>query len=364
MVLIRLSFIALHLFIMASAWAAKPQLSVDLDQYGKNLSSENRQLSIWGALASWKLNYAPTKYLTEEINVSTQVETGSFRSRYTDSGKSYSGIDVYEAKINFLANDYLKLSIGAQSLGYFSAPMIFATNSTSSSFAALSEELLVPIENWKWKIFAWQTLPRANSSDLGLISFGPRDSFLFIGGTRLSADGDFLKVNMNYFYFYYSHLFNSVAYVSQFDGNSVSGIGTNTTSFIYDYQGHHASFDWEVNPLGDFSFKQKLSYLFNEKAPNHFNSGLMLDNTFKIYDWFFTGTLFKIKRDAAVAYYNSSSIGHTNREGFKAEIATMVPSIGGKMALDYSKRNTIEKNIYQSNEQRVSFTWSQNFNLF
>jgi hypothetical protein len=351
-------------FSLATAWAVKPQLSVDLEQYGKNLSSENRQLSIWGALGSWKLNYAPTKYLTEELNISTQVETGSYRSRYTDSGKPYSGLDVAEAKINFLPNDYLKLSIGAQSLGRLSAPMIFATNYTSSSFAALTEELSIPISNWKWSLFTWQTVPRANSSDLGLISLGPRDSFLLIGGSSLNADGDLFKMNMSYFYFYYSHLFNSVAYESQFDGNSVSGIGTNTTSFIYDYQGHHASFDWEINPIGDVSFKQKLSYLFNEKAPNTYNSGLMLDNTFKVYDWFFTGSVFKIRRDAAVAYYNSSGIGHTNREGFKVEIATMVPAIGGKMSIDYCKRNTIEKNIYQSDEQRVSFTWSQNFNLF
>jgi hypothetical protein len=65
-----------------------------------------------------------------------------------------------------------------------------------------------------------------------------------------------------------------------------------------------------------------------------------------------------------VAYYNSSRFGNTNRDGFSGEIATSVPDLGGIMGLNYTKSNTIEKNIYQSNEQRVSFTWSQNFNLF
>jgi len=358
--LFKLFFLLSVLLFSSFTWAKKPQLDVDLIQYGENVASATRQSTIWGAEGLWKFKYVPTLYLSEELNLATILETGSFRSRYTENGKPESRLSLVDAKINFLPNDYLTITAGAQSLNYFSAPMLFS----AKSFVALSEELTIPLSTWKWKIFSWQASPKADSSELGLISLGPRDSYLLIGGTKLTAEGDVVKFNLSYLYFYFSNLFNSVAYESQFNGNSASGIGQNTTSFIYDYQGHHGSADWEFNPLGNISFKQKVAYLFNEKAPNRLNSGVMLENSLKLYDWFLTGTLFKIKRDAAVAYYNSSSMGNTNRDGFLVEVATLVPDIGGKMGLSYAKSSTIEKNIYQSDEQRVQFSWTQNFNLF
>ena len=348
------------LIFSLNAAAAKPQLSVNLNQYGANTESETRQSSLWGAAGIWKFLYSPTAYFTEDIALATTLETGSFRSRYTENGKPSSGLSLIEAKITFLPNDFFKMSAGAHSMNYFSAPMLFS----NKSFAAIKEELTIPIDTLNWQIFSMQAIPKSDSSDLGLINLGPRDSYLLVTGSRLDAPGNIFSMGISYFYFHFSKLFNAVAYESQFDGNSVSGIGLNNTAFDYQYQGHHAALSWEIFKSSPISWKQNFSYLFNQQAPNRYNSGLMLENIFKVYDWCVNATLFKIRRDAAVAYYNTSSLGNTNRDGFLFEISTLTPQIGGEMAMKYVKSNTIEKNSYQSDEQRVEFNWSQNFNLF
>lgn len=155
------------------------------------------------------------------------------------------------------------------------------------------------------------------------------------------------RVGFNYGVFDYSTLPSVIANESRLYGNSVSDFGPNA-EFDYDFKGWYGGWRAVVS-VPKFEFAPYVKIVTNSAAPDGQNQGQMAGATFRHHDkhlntWSIHPFTFFNEKDASVASYNSSSLGHNNREGYGIHLAYNIKKRGLKFEAQYTYSDIIEEN--------------------
>lgn len=155
------------------------------------------------------------------------------------------------------------------------------------------------------------------------------------------------KVEFNYGLYDYSTLPSVIAQESNQFGNTTDGADA-SAEFLYDYKGWYggwsAILSWQA-----FEFNPYVKIVTNTAAPDGQNQGQMAGALFRYHD----KSLYSIdvepfhffnEKDASVASYNSTLLGHNNREGFGINLALHLPRRNLRFRLSYVDSGLIEDN--------------------
>jgi len=155
------------------------------------------------------------------------------------------------------------------------------------------------------------------------------------------------RLGLNYGVYDYSELPSIIANESRLFGNTVSDFGPNA-EFTYDFKGWYGGWDANLS-FPRFEMRAFTQILTNTAAPDGQNQGQMAGGEFRYHDqhlnsWSLYSFTFFNEKDASVASYNSTILGHNNREGFGIYLAYKMKKRGLKFEARYIYSDIIEEN--------------------
>ncbi len=340
-------------------------LSTSLNMNATNLESNKNNAKLFGvslgANYAWEMNDS----LVFDLGVGVNLEKGSSNtSRDNNEYEASNSISLKEAKITYRPIQSLSLIGGALKQDYIEAPMLLS----SSAFLGLRQEATAEISEIKITIGAQQVIPnnKNTSERLGNVEEGNPvfyNEFVDIRTNKKTAN-----VGVRVQHFAFDKLSNSVASTSHKFGNTPSGVLGNS-DFVSSFVGWHTGVDGEVNIDNNISLNSKYNYLLNTAANDGHNKGTLIGvgAKYKSNDQVYGISLesFNVESEAAVAYYNSSSYGHTNKKGQRIGLAFENEVENFNVEGSFSTNKVIDKsNTNQSDERVITIKFGKSYDLF
>ena len=304
-----------------------------------------------------ELNMKLSEYFFFDLRMGLGATLGSVQTRFGDL-RANNFIFLRESSLFFRAANkdksfWTKLSIGAinqsEFLNFFDIMM--------SLRALPGLEQMFKYENnyskdksFGFDLRSFQGVPASQSLNL---NFNEKENTPFY----LNANLEFFikdlnpkfgyRLGINYGLFDYSSLPSVIANESRLYGNSVSDFGPNA-EFDYDFKGWYAGWRAVLN-VPQFEFAPYVKIVTNTAAPDGQNQGQMAGATFRYHDkylnsWSLHAFTFFNEKDASVASYNSTTLGHNNREGYGINLAYNMRERGLKFEVQYTYSDIIEEN--------------------
>lgn len=304
--------------------------------------------------------------LTVNIKGGFDLEAGSNSSSVIDEYAPQNQFVLKNASLDWNPLYFLSFKAGALNQGR-THPLL----KPNAPFIGVSEKLEINItDKHSFYIRLQQLIPNnyflANRIGSILGDQGTPSYFEETVGTKLT--GDLLSLAAEVAHFKYSDLSPTVAYQSQFIGNSISGGGELNSDFLYDFEGYSFYSHAEIHFTSDFGVDLSGRYIYNDKAPDNRNTGYTLSAGLKLYDKIIYFGSFENKSDSSPAFYNSSVYGHNNMSGYAIAFRTYRslndtkrPAI--EYNIDYVHKDPIETNIFQSSEDRILVSLKKNFSI-
>lgn len=264
------------------------------------------------------------------------LETGSNESLFVDEFKPRQDLVLKEASLSYSPLEALRLEAGALNQGRYESPLLL----TDTAFVSAKETLLFKFSDYSFGFFLSQAVPSNHflTNRLGSVDEGAPS--LLIEGITMHLAGDLMFFKTQLMRYKFNNLSSNVAYNSQFLGNSTRGSSPSTTAFLYDFEGYNAVIEIGFNIGEDSSVLFKGEYLYNDKAPDGRNTGYLGALTLEINQFSITGEYFKNESDSSPAFYNSSTYGHNDRDGFGVALAWSISKEATSLYLKAYKLKT------------------------
>lgn len=180
-------------------------------------------------------------------------------------------------------------------------------------FVGISEKLFLG----SFYLKAQQSIPNNNflSRRIGTIETGTPLFLMSTLGLLLDSSYRFI---FEASHFKYADISPDVAQNSRSIGNSVSGVDQGA-QFLYDFEGSNV-FSKLTLPLKSQKISFGMQYLFNEKAPEGRNKGIL--GFISLEDEKYTYSLenYRNESDSSIAFYNDRNFGHNNITGTAASV--------------------------------------------
>ena len=278
------------------------------------------------------------------FNSALLLETGANESTGTIAEyEPQEEVNLESAGVHYTYNIF-DVKAGALDQGNHNSPLLISNN----AFAGVEEKV-----SFGWLYFkATQSIPSNNrlAKRLG----GVDDGNPFFGMETIGVEfGDKFKVDANISHFKFADLSQEVAENSKELGNSVEGSG-NATRFNYGFEGTNSTVLTLFTFDNGYFVKASGQYLFNEKAPEGRNKGLLTQVEFGKKKFSLFVESFENGSDTSPSFYNSKSYGHNNMKGsslgFNSELNDI--SISAK----YTTANVMEENVVQENMNLITFS--------
>ena len=274
--------------------------------------------------------------------------TGRAQSWYGGDGYS-DGVNFDYAHIKYNPLSVLELKAGAISLRYLESPQLVS----SGPFPGALVKVIYP-ENKKFGISltGLYSIPTSRSLDSDRIEKEKEPSF-----TTFTLEANTAKSYKNFYLkgiftkFKYDQLPSKVAYESQLKGNSVLCYGGSDCMFKYGFSGYSFGLTAEMT-VSNTLVQLGITRHENSAAPTGYNRGDIASLSISIVHGELIYTplveLFVNEQDSSVAYYNSTSYGNNNRQGYSISLE-----------LDYKKRFTtsvkfIDADLIDATADRVT----------
>lgn len=296
--------------------------------------------------------YIINNYLKSSAILGANLENGSHSSVYISEHAPDKEWKLNEAILNFSPIEFINIEAGAINQGHYNSPLLVS----SSAFMGASEQVKLKfLESYSVSLKSQQAIPNnKNLADrVGNVHEGtPR---LDIHSATIELGGDVLSTSLTYSLFKFSNLSSGVAYQSGFVGNSIFAGGTNNSRFAYDFEGSNIAGNFKWNYDGLFNLGANFQYLYNDKAPDSRNSGLLIKGFLEYSNFGVSFSHFKNESDSSPAYYNSGMYGHNNKEGLGTEVNYKLDN-KTDLAFSWFQSEPILSNSFQSTSDTLSFS--------
>ena len=362
------SILLVYLLVSGTSLFAKANYGIRSSMEIKAFSVESKQVNakVFRYRMIFEKDFPIYENLTVNVKGGFDLEAGSNSSSVIDEYAPQNQFVLKNASLDWKPLRFLTFKAGALNQGK-GHPLL----KPNAPFIGVSEK--VELELTKQHTFylkLQQLIPNnyflANRIGPILGDQGTPTYFDETIGTRLV--GDILSLTAEVTHFQYNDLSPTVAYQSQFIGNSISGGGELNSDFLYGFEGYSFFSHVELHFNNDFGLDFGGRYLYNDKAPDNRNSGHTLSVGAKIFDKVIYFGTFENRSDSSPAFYNSGNYGHNNMEGYaiafrnyRSMSDTKRPVI--EYNIDYVHKDPIETNIFQSSEDRILVSLKKNFSI-
>jgi len=372
---IKTSLVLIPMTFIVSAYSASNEisfvpaegssLSTSLSMNATNLESDHNNAKLFGVNIgvdySWKLN----DNFSIDLDTAVGLEKGSSNTNKSNNEyEANNSISLKEAKLTYTPIESVNLSVGALKQDYIDAPMLLS----SSAFLGAREEISLNFSIFNLTLGAQQVVPNNKnvSERLGDVEEG--SPVFFNEFVDLRAKQELGSVGVRIQHYAFDKLSSSVASTSHKLGNTPVGPSGNN-EFISSFIGWHYGVDGELVINNNLSLNTKYNLLVNNSAKDNHNTGTLMavGSKYKYNDQIFSVTLesFEIESDAAVAYYNSRSYGHTNKKGQRVSLSYENEAHDFNVGGSFSSNEVIDKsNFNQSDEKVITIKFGKSYDLF
>jgi hypothetical protein len=306
----------------------------------------------------FKLKISDNFYFDTRVGLLAAL--GSVQSRFGDL-RAQSGIVIrdsrifYRSKLNAKTQEglYTKLSIGAIDQKNFlrSFKILMSKRALPGAEQIIkNQKFVTKNHSIGFDLRAFEGVPASQSLNL---DFEEKESTPFYWNTNLelffkkTKPGAFsYRFAVNGGLYDYSELPSIIADEGRRFGNSTTGQGANA-EFLYDFKGWYGGWDTTLS-WNSVELVSRVQIVTNTAAPDRQNQGQIASALLRFHD----KTLYSFdiepyhffnERDASVASYNSTLLGHNNREGFGINLALNLPRRNLKFRLSYVASDLIEE---------------------
>lgn len=291
------------------------------------------------------------------VDAGLRLENGSHKALDLAEFSPNQQVLLNEGLLLYKPWSFLHLQVGGLNQRHFSSPLFI----DQVVFVGAGQQLVLEWGEYQFYLKLQQLIPnnRNLSTRLGSIDEGTPQFLSETLGINLA--GDLLSLKLEGTMFAFTKLSPSVAHQSRFMGNSVTGIASDSARFNYTYQGTNVfgEMKWFFSDQSHLELQGQ--YLFNRKAPNDRNTATMARLGLNLSPVFTGIAIFESQSDSTIAFYNSKSLGHTNRKGWALDLGLSMKS--GDFSLSWSQTNPLQSNIFQSKADIINFNYTHRFKV-
>jgi hypothetical protein len=359
--------ILVSLVIINTSLIAKPMYGIKSSMEISAFSVESKQVNakVFRYRMLFEKDFSIADNLTVNIKGGFDLEAGSNSSSVIDQYAPQNQFVLKNASLDWKPLSFFTIKAGALNQGK-GHPLL----KPNAPFIGVSEQVELELtKQHSFYLKLQQLIPNNYFLANRIGTLGDQGTPTYFDetiGTKLT--GDVVSLNAEVTHFKYNDLSSSVAYQSQFIGNSISGGGELNSNYLYGFEGYSIYSHLEAHFNNDFGIDLTGRFLYNDNAPDNRNSGHILSAGLKVFDKVIYLWNFQNKSDSSPAFYNSGATGHNNMEGYAIAFRTY-SSINDinrpklQYNIEYSHKDPIETNLFQSSEDSILVSLKKNFSI-
>ncbi len=306
--------------------------------------------------------------LSFRVKGGAALSSGYAQSRFGDNVGA-SGIFLQEAVMTARAVDtkFVRayVAAGAVDQGAFEAPLLVSRQ----AFPGLRETLIIGSTNdFRIKLWAQQAIPTSKTLSTKTVDAEVTPSFYSETAEISVEPSELMTVKAAVTHFTFNNLPSAIALESVIYGNSVNEIGPNTSRFKYRFDGFMARGEVEFQLANPLRWHLSGYALQNAAAEEGYRNAQFIQTGLRIklpgdIDVSPMAGTFFIEDDAAPGFYNASSTGHNNRQGYAAMVEAYFKRQRFKLKAEYVDADIINFNINQSRQQTMTISFETFYEL-
>lgn len=317
-----------------------------------------------GLGADLNVDHRLSDNLTARLSVGLNLDTGSSQNTFTDEYKPVQGVALLDAYLNWSPIQDLDLRGGAINQGWLDSPLLVGNKAFPAAMAAWKAK----INQFYVQLAAEGAIPTSDTTNSVPRGNDPLPSANF---ERVSVGMELTKTTgfeAHVGHFAFSNLPSGVALESRYRGNSVTGVGDQGSSFIYDFSGIETGANAKTELSSRLSAKVDASWLTNLRAPLNQSRGMLLQ-----LETAYLATpnmtlapsleLFRSESDSSPAYYNTSALAHNNRQGLGAGLRLGLAKEQLDVQGSWVNARVIQTNPFQSDFNGVVLSLRKSYDL-
>lgn len=300
--------------------------------------------------------------LTFRVKGGALLNTGYAQSRFGDNVGT-SGIFMQEAvlSVRALETSFARVyaAAGAIDQSALEAPLLVSRQ----AFPGLKETLVIGnSKEFRLKLWAQQAIPTSKTLSTKTVDAEVTPSFLSETAELVIEPSEFFSAKASLTHYNFNNLPSAVALESVIYGNSVDEIGPNTSRFKYRFDGFMARGELGLKLAPGFGWMLSGYAIQNMGADEGYRNAQMIQTGFKIglpgdIELSPSANTFFIEDDVVPGFYNSSSLGHNNRQGFGGALEAFFQRQRFKLRAEYVDAGVINYNVNQSRQQTLSLSF-------
>lgn len=221
----------------------------------------------------------------------------------------------------------------------------------------------------KLKIWAQQAIPTSRTLSTKTVDAELMPSFLSETIELSLRPTRSLSLSGQVTHYAFNSLPSAVALQSQVYGNTTAETGPNTARFKYGFEGFGAGGSIRYDFMPSFGIQLGGYMLQNTQAPEGYRNGQHLNGSLIVglendVELNAGGAMFFIEDDVTPGFYNDSSIGHNNRQGYSAQLDVDFRRQRFKLRAAFTDADVINFNINQTRQQAFSIGFETFYELF
>jgi hypothetical protein len=326
----------------------KPVVKWNLSLMGTSFANEKEQAQTAGFGVGAEIKYRLVESLHFKATAGLTMQSGYAQSRFGDNTPR-TGLDLREAYLQWRPLRPFMIEVGALDQGQLRLPLLVSAR----PFPGVAERILIGDRRLGAELRAQQVVPTSTTLATKTVDAEPSPSLL-TETLRLSAmPFDQLTLKANATHFVFNQLPSKVALDSSVFGNTLD---PDEQRFKYEFQGFAVGggakvdftrrFAWNIDGHVMQNIDAPEGYRMAQLASTGFEIGLTQDVTLVPQ-----AEMFFAESDVAPAFYNDSGYGHTNRQGWAADVSATFKQAGIKLGARFVNADLISQQINQSSQQ-------------
>jgi len=326
------------------------QLNFSSKAAGYSEGEDSASQVLFGVSPILKFQFGSSLY----INADTTMNLSSSRTQSRYTSHSDNDFVLNELSMNYQPLEFAKLSVGSLNQSHLESPFLLS----GVSFPGMAVRLEKKNNSLTIGLKAQSLIPTSNSFDSDRTSKEALPNLQTQGVYSEYKVSSRAKIGGQVNWYKFSDLPAVVAYESKRLGNNVSGLEVGDSNFENDFSGIAQSYFGNFKYTKNIEQRLALSIVENENTSSGSNRAQMIETSI-IYkakndiDLIPGIGAFYSESDVAPAYYNSSLLGHNNRQGFKYSFRTVLNQMNLAVQLSYIDSKVINSSVYQDDLNSV-----------
>lgn len=326
----------------------KPSVKWNLSLMGTNFANEREQAQTAGFGVGAEIRYRLVESLNFRATAGLTMQSGYAQSRFGDNTPR-SGLDLREAYLQWRPLSFFAVEGGALDQGQLKLPLLVSAR----PFPGVAERILIGNRRLGAELRAQQVVPTSTTLATKTVDAEASPQF-FTETLRLSImPHEAITLRANATHFVFNQLPSKVALDSSVFGNTLD---PDEQKFMYQFQGYAAGGGAKVDFTPRFAWNIDGHVMQNIDAPEGYRMAQLVSTGFEIglsgdVNLVPQAEMFFAESDVAPAFYNDSGYGHTNRQGWAADLSATFKQAGIKLGARFVNADLISQQINQSTQQ-------------